>query len=282
MVRFVATERSTVLVRLPAAVKERLAAEAGATGQSLNDVAVSILAARFAVPYHADRPPSGRAARHRRRPPADAAGAQGQARAPRLRAPAVDQRPDRRDARGAARRHDRKDIPHGTDQRQQQRPHARRRQGSRRDHRRRQLRELAAPGRRVLQGRAGRRVRPRPHARQPRRLPRARHRVHGGVRRRQGQGRRRSLRRDLGAPERHDQVRRCPEDGRHRLARDDARRARQVPLRDRREGAGRHRRRGRDPQGDARRTSSSTTSRSAPRRRPSGTRSRSSRPAARW
>jgi myo-inositol-1-phosphate synthase len=54
----VATERSTVLVRLPAAVKERLAAEAGATGQSLNDVAVSTLAARFAVPYT----PTGRRA----------------------------------------------------------------------------------------------------------------------------------------------------------------------------------------------------------------------------
>ena len=53
-----ATERSTVLVRLPAAVKERLAAEAGATGQSLNDVAVSTLAARFAVPYT----PTGRRA----------------------------------------------------------------------------------------------------------------------------------------------------------------------------------------------------------------------------
>jgi myo-inositol-1-phosphate synthase len=54
----VATERSTVLVRLPAAVKERLAEEAGATGKSLNDVAVSTLAARFAVPYT----PTGRRA----------------------------------------------------------------------------------------------------------------------------------------------------------------------------------------------------------------------------
>ncbi len=58
MVFRVATKRSTVLVRLPAAVKRRLAAETGATGQSLNDVAVSTLAARFAVPYT----PSGRRA----------------------------------------------------------------------------------------------------------------------------------------------------------------------------------------------------------------------------
>jgi myo-inositol-1-phosphate synthase len=54
----VATERSTVLVRLPAAVKERLAQEAGTTGKSLNDVAVSTLAARFAVPFS----PTGRRA----------------------------------------------------------------------------------------------------------------------------------------------------------------------------------------------------------------------------
>jgi myo-inositol-1-phosphate synthase len=54
----VAKERSTVLVRLPAALKERLAEEAEATGQSLNDVAVGSLAARFAVPYT----PTGRRA----------------------------------------------------------------------------------------------------------------------------------------------------------------------------------------------------------------------------
>ena len=41
----------------------------------------------------------------------------------------------------------------------------RRRQGSRRDHRRRQLRQLAGAGRRVLQGRRRRPVRPRPDAR---------------------------------------------------------------------------------------------------------------------
>ncbi len=63
------------------------------------------------------------------------------------------------------------------------------------------------------------------------------------------------------------------------IARDDARRHRQVPVRGRREGAGRDRRRRRHPQGDATPTSSSTTFPSAPRRRPSGTRSRSSTPA---
>ena len=130
---------------------------------------------------------------------------------------------------------------------------AERGQGPRRDHRRRQLRELAAPGRRVLQGRAGRQVRPRPHARQPRRLPRPRRRVRRRVRRDEGQGRQGPRRRDLGAPERHDQVRRRPEDRRHGHPRDDARRHRQVPLAGRREGAGRDRRRRRDPQGAQRR-----------------------------
>ncbi len=42
-------------MRLPASVKERLAREVDATGQSLNDVAVGILAARFAVPYQPTR-----------------------------------------------------------------------------------------------------------------------------------------------------------------------------------------------------------------------------------
>src|SRR3954466_7918203 len=50
-----ARERSSVLVRLPATLKERLAREVDATGQSLNDVAVGILAARFAVPYQPTR-----------------------------------------------------------------------------------------------------------------------------------------------------------------------------------------------------------------------------------
>src|SRR6476619_4627863 len=50
-----ARERSSVLVRLPATVKEGLAREVDETGQSLNDVAVGILAARFAVPYQPTR-----------------------------------------------------------------------------------------------------------------------------------------------------------------------------------------------------------------------------------
>src|SRR5579884_1327864 len=103
---------------------------------------------------------------------------------------------------------------------------------------------------RVLQGRAGRPVRAGPHAREPRRLPRPRRRVHGRLRRRQGEGRRGPRRRDLGAPERHDQVRRRAEDGRQGLARHDARRARQVPVAGRREGARTDGRRRRDPQGD--------------------------------
>jgi myo-inositol-1-phosphate synthase len=45
-----------VLVRLPGELKERLAAEVTRAGTSLNDVAVGILAARFAVPFE----PSGR------------------------------------------------------------------------------------------------------------------------------------------------------------------------------------------------------------------------------
>ena len=95
---------------------------------------------------------------------------------------------------------------HGFHQRLSQRPRALAGQGARRDHRRRQLRQLARPGRAVLQGCAGR-VRPGPDARRPRRLPHQRHRVHGRVRRRQGQGRQGPRRRDLGEPERHEQVR---------------------------------------------------------------------------
>ena len=140
----------------------------------------------------------------------------------------------------------------GLHERLAERPRAREGQGPRRDHRRRQLRQLAPPGRAVLQGREPGRLRPRADARRPRRLPHPRHRVRRRLRRRQGQGRRRPRRRDLGAPERHDQVRRRPEDRRHGLPRDDARRHRQVPVRGRREGAGRDRRRGRDPQGDRR------------------------------
>ena len=260
---------------MPGELKRLLSDEVRRTGRSLNDVAVGILASRFAVSFD----PSGRAGKDPgksgsvllRMPPELKDKLAARARA----AQAQRQRPDRRDALGAARRKG----THGFDQRQGA---ARRQQGPRRDHRRRQLRELARAGRRVLQGRQPGRLRPGPDARRPRRLPHQRHRVHGRLRRHHGQGRQGPLRGDLGASEQHDQVLGRPEDRHHRLARDDARRARQVPLRDRREGPGRDRRRGRDPQGHEDRRRRSTTSRSAPRRRPSGTRSRSSRPAARW
>jgi myo-inositol-1-phosphate synthase len=43
--------RKDVLVRMPAELKERLAREVAARGSNLNDVAVGILASRFAVPF---------------------------------------------------------------------------------------------------------------------------------------------------------------------------------------------------------------------------------------
>jgi myo-inositol-1-phosphate synthase len=46
-----ARERTSVLVRMPAELKHRLAEEVTARGSNLNDVAVGILASRFAVPY---------------------------------------------------------------------------------------------------------------------------------------------------------------------------------------------------------------------------------------
>ena len=48
-----ARDRSEVLVRMPAALKRRLDREVEATGSNLNDVAVGILASRFAVPFEA-------------------------------------------------------------------------------------------------------------------------------------------------------------------------------------------------------------------------------------
>ncbi len=49
-------ERTTVLVRMPAELKRRLADETAEQGSNLNDVAVEILAARFGIPYE----PTGR------------------------------------------------------------------------------------------------------------------------------------------------------------------------------------------------------------------------------
>src|SRR5262245_38020027 len=43
--------RKDVLVRMPPALKRRLAEEVERSGRSLNDVAVEILAARYAVPF---------------------------------------------------------------------------------------------------------------------------------------------------------------------------------------------------------------------------------------
>jgi myo-inositol-1-phosphate synthase len=51
-----ARERKDVLVRIPAGLKQRLAAEAEARAANLNDVAVGILATRFSVPFE----PTGR------------------------------------------------------------------------------------------------------------------------------------------------------------------------------------------------------------------------------
>ena len=123
---------------------------------------------------------------------------------------------------------------------------------------------------------------PGPDARRPRRLPRARHRVHGRLRHRRREGRQGPRRGDLVGPEQHDPLRRrAGAPRRPGAARHDPRRPRQVPLAADHEGA-----RARPPTSSAScatrtPTSSSPTCRSAPSRRPSGTSSRSSRPAAR-
>ena len=156
-------------------------------------------------------------------------------------------------------------------------------QGPRRDHRRGQLRHAFVQGVHYYKDADPSERGPRPHARRPRRLPRPRHRVLGRVRHRRRQGRQGPLRGDLRRPEQHDQVRRgkTAEPRRARPARHDPRRPRQVPQGEDHQGRGLDRRHRADPQGHARPTSSSPTCRSAPSRRPSGTSSRSSRPAAR-
>jgi myo-inositol-1-phosphate synthase len=55
-----ARERSDVLVRMPAELKRRLAAEVEAQRNNLNDVAVGILASRFAVPFQGSGRRGGR------------------------------------------------------------------------------------------------------------------------------------------------------------------------------------------------------------------------------
>src|ERR671919_2931022 len=56
--------RRTVLVRMPAELKQQLAEEVAARGSNLNDVAVGILASRLAVPFtgtgRRGAPPRGR------------------------------------------------------------------------------------------------------------------------------------------------------------------------------------------------------------------------------
>ena len=180
-----ARQRNDVLVRMPADLKRNLAREVEASEGSLNDVAVSDprlplrrpLRRRAAAAVVAPRPagdvllrmPPELKERLRAAPPSAAKSTR----------TTSSSRPSP-DGLGDS---ERKQMSQR--QRSKERPRAER-QGPRRDHRRRQLRQLAAPGRRVLQGRAGRPVRPRPHARQPRRLPRPRHRVHRRVRRHDG------------------------------------------------------------------------------------------------
>ena len=207
--------RTGILVRMPAPLKEALVRETARRGSNVNDVAAGILAEQLRRPVRAERPPSQSASRLQPRPPPPrSAGAEG--RDPRRGVASRHQRERRhpRRAHRRARRPTREQAKghHGRDQRLQERQRPHEGQGAGRDHRRRQLRQLPPPGRRVLQGRRPGRVRARSHARRPRRLPHLRHRVHRRLRRRQGQGRRGPRRRDLGAPERHDQVRQGPQD----------------------------------------------------------------------
>jgi myo-inositol-1-phosphate synthase len=55
-----AQERSDVLVRMPVALKRRLAREVESRGTNLNDLAVAILASRFAVPFQGSGRRGGR------------------------------------------------------------------------------------------------------------------------------------------------------------------------------------------------------------------------------
>ena len=58
-----APRRKNVFVRMPTALKRRLAAEVKETGSSFNDVAVGHLAAGFAVPFEPSGLLPGRAER---------------------------------------------------------------------------------------------------------------------------------------------------------------------------------------------------------------------------
>ena len=146
--------RSDVLVRMPAELKRRLAGEVERRRASLNDVAVAILASRFASPVRAERPPRRAAA---------PGGGDVLLRMPRE----LKERLARRAGERRKTTHDlivetlseglgrqRKEAMSAERQRQLERARTRERQGARRDHRRRQLRQLAAAGGRVLPRRA--------------------------------------------------------------------------------------------------------------------------------
>ena len=182
-----APRRKSVFVRMPAALKRRLADEAKATRTQLQRRRGRPPRRRLRGAVRAERPGRLPTPRGRIGAAAHAARAEGPARPARGRTPAERERAHRRDALRAARLH-RKGI-HGFQQRKVERQDAVERQGPRRDHRRRQLRELAAPGRAVLQRREPGRLRPRPDARRPRRVSHQRHRVRRRLRRRQGEGR---------------------------------------------------------------------------------------------
>ena len=195
---------------MPSSLKGALVRETARRKASLNDVAVGLLADYFDVSFT----PSGR------KSPLPEASPVVLLRVPLdLKDEIEDEASARREER--KRRHPRRASRrarahidtgqkgnNGFHERIEERPAEIGQQGARRHRRRRQLRQLAPPGRGVLQGRRPGRVRPRPHARRPRRLSRPRHRVLGGLRRDRGQGRQGPLRRDLGRAERHDQVRR--------------------------------------------------------------------------
>ena len=188
---------------MPAPLKAALVRETARRESNVNDVAVGILADEFGIVVQAKRSPPQSASRRKPRPPAPrTAGAEGRdprrgvavaaanandvilaALADGLGVPSVSNRKGKEPMASYERLEERR---------------AREGQGARRDHRRGQLRQLAPAGSRVLQGREAGGRRPRPHARRPRRVPHLGHRVHRRVRRRQGQGRRRPRRRDLG------------------------------------------------------------------------------------
>ena len=239
----------SILVRMPTTLKRRLAREVARRESTLNDVAVEILADRVRRRLPAERPARPGARRRRGRPPAHAPRAQAAARRGRARAPQQHEQRRRRDAHRAARR----STP---------RKETMARNGSQngkarsKDKVRVAIIGVGNCANSLLQG-----VEYYKDASPDEFVPGLMHVDLGGYHVRDIEFTAAfdvttaKVGKDLAdaiwaRAERHDQVRRRPEDRHHRLARHDARRARQVPLRDRREGARRHRRRRRDPPGD--------------------------------